>query len=296
MEPDILFQLMLMDTTDVSRRGPWTMGCRFKPVSFHFTVSLPPKMGDAILTSLSLPPSGKPASTRPPSNLPASNQPSTSADWRRSSRRTPAAAEAPFIAPVIGLISNKDVPVMISAGKKKAKARAAEDGSKGSNRAKRKQPDDDDGVDGGEEEEEEEGAGTEADERPVGRGASKRGRRTTLKKTNGRRRRGGSRSLSEDGDLNPHPRGAPSKICGASPLPTDLSLRVAVATCLLNQPTVVFHRLDTAAFGAANTDANVERARSERRGVHDDGGEQGGSGNVCTKKNSTESLCSDGKE
>jgi len=282
-------------------------------------------------------------------------------------RRTPAAAEAPFIAPVIGLISNKDVPAMISAGKKKAKARAAEDGSKGSNRVKRKQPDDDDDVDGGEEEEEE-GAGTEAGERPVGRGASKSGRRTTLKKTNGRRRRGRSRSLSEDGDLNPD--------CGASPSPTDMSLRVAVSACLLNQPTVVFHRLDTAAFGAANTDANVERARSERRGddqdnggeqggssdgtpdsrgapstvrgaswlaadpclraafsscllsqptvllrrldgdafgaantdanverarserrgVHDDGGEQGGSGNVCTKKNSTESLCSDGKE
>ncbi|KAG7251159.1 hypothetical protein CRUP_021215 [Coryphaenoides rupestris] len=218
--------------------------------------SLPPKMGDAILTSLSLPPSGKPASTRLPSTRLPSNQPSTSAGLRSSSRRsaavtgrrTPAAAEAPFITPVIAVISNKDVPAMISAGKKKAKARADEDGSKASNRVKRKQPDDN-SVDG---EEEEEGADTEADKRPVGRGASKRWRRT-----NGRRRRGGSQSLSEDGDLNPDPWGAPSKIHGASSLlPTDLSLHVAVSSCLLNQPTVLLRRLDGAAFGAANTDTN----------------------------------------
>uniref|UniRef100_A0A3P9H849 TERF1 (TRF1)-interacting nuclear factor 2 n=1 Tax=Oryzias latipes TaxID=8090 RepID=A0A3P9H849_ORYLA len=74
--------------------------------------SLPPNMGDSILTSLSLPPSGRTASnpstesSKSPSNPP---------------RRQPADT-TPFITPVIGLISNEEVPAMISARKKSMQA------------------------------------------------------------------------------------------------------------------------------------------------------------------------------
>ncbi|XP_024143415.1 TERF1-interacting nuclear factor 2 [Oryzias melastigma] len=83
--------------------------------------SLPPNMGDSILTSLSLPPSGKTASTessKPPSN-PSRGQP---------------ADPSPFITPVIGLISNEEVPAMISASKKSLQA----DGSSASKDAANK--------------------------------------------------------------------------------------------------------------------------------------------------------------
>uniref|UniRef100_A0A3Q2R0P4 TERF1 (TRF1)-interacting nuclear factor 2 n=1 Tax=Fundulus heteroclitus TaxID=8078 RepID=A0A3Q2R0P4_FUNHE len=75
--------------------------------------SLPPNMGDSILASLSLPPSGK---------LP-SNQPTgaglSAADGTNGSKP---AETAPFITPVIGLISNDNVPAMVSARKRAAHA------------------------------------------------------------------------------------------------------------------------------------------------------------------------------
>ncbi|XP_032399998.1 TERF1-interacting nuclear factor 2 [Etheostoma spectabile] len=66
--------------------------------------SLPPNMGDSILASLSLPPSG-----RIPSNHPTGAK--TSAVDQAAGTQT--RDNTPFITPVIGLISNEDVPVMI---------------------------------------------------------------------------------------------------------------------------------------------------------------------------------------
>ncbi|KAK7910348.1 hypothetical protein WMY93_015032 [Mugilogobius chulae] len=65
--------------------------------------SLPPDMGDCILTSLSLPPSGK-----LPTNEPTDQSPSTSHYFNKT----------PFIKPVFGLLSNENVPCMISASKR----------------------------------------------------------------------------------------------------------------------------------------------------------------------------------
>ncbi|XP_074554969.1 TERF1-interacting nuclear factor 2 [Halichoeres trimaculatus] len=62
--------------------------------------SLPPNMGDSILNSLSLPPSGK-----VPSNQP-------------TGAKTTRGDKTPFISPVIGLISNEEVPVMASTSKR----------------------------------------------------------------------------------------------------------------------------------------------------------------------------------
>lgn len=66
-------------------------------------------MGDSILASLSLPPSG-----RVPSNQPTGAKKSAV----DHSSATQTRDKTPFITPVIGLISNEDVPVMISANKK----------------------------------------------------------------------------------------------------------------------------------------------------------------------------------
>ncbi|XP_038586277.1 TERF1-interacting nuclear factor 2 [Micropterus salmoides] len=71
--------------------------------------SLPPNMGDSILASLSLPPSGRVPSDEPAGAKSAAVDPSDSTQTR---------AKTPFITPVIRLISNEDVPIMISANKR----------------------------------------------------------------------------------------------------------------------------------------------------------------------------------
>lgn len=63
-------------------------------------------MGDSILDSLSLPLSGRVASNRPTETKKSAVDQSDGAQTRDNT---------PFITPVIGLISNEDVPVMISA-------------------------------------------------------------------------------------------------------------------------------------------------------------------------------------
>ncbi|KAM8899240.1 TERF1-interacting nuclear factor 2 isoform 2-T2 [Spinachia spinachia] len=66
--------------------------------------SLPPNMGDSILASLSLPPSG-----RIPSNRPTGGNMSRGDESNAAQRGDKAA----FTTPVIGLLSNEDVPVMM---------------------------------------------------------------------------------------------------------------------------------------------------------------------------------------
>ncbi|XP_008281595.1 TERF1-interacting nuclear factor 2 [Stegastes partitus] len=72
--------------------------------------SLPPNMGDSILTLLSLPPSGRVPSDQ---HSGARQSPVRQSDDIQTRDKTS------FITPVIGLISNEDVPVLISAAKKK---------------------------------------------------------------------------------------------------------------------------------------------------------------------------------
>lgn len=74
-----------------------------------FVASLPPNMGDSILASLSLPPSGRTASKDPTASKMAVAGPSDD---------TQIQTETSFITPVIGIISSEEVPVMISANKR----------------------------------------------------------------------------------------------------------------------------------------------------------------------------------
>lgn len=83
-----------------------------------FTASLPPNMGDSILASLSLPPSGRVRSNQSTGTKnPAADQ----------SNSTQAKGETSFVTPVIGLISNEEVPFMIAA---KERTQRGEDASK----------------------------------------------------------------------------------------------------------------------------------------------------------------------
>uniref|UniRef100_A0A671URM7 TERF1 (TRF1)-interacting nuclear factor 2 n=1 Tax=Sparus aurata TaxID=8175 RepID=A0A671URM7_SPAAU len=80
--------------------------------------SLPPNMGDSILASLSLPPSGRVRSNQSTGTKnPAADQ----------SNSTQAKGETSFVTPVIGLISNEEVPFMIAA---KERTQRGEDASK----------------------------------------------------------------------------------------------------------------------------------------------------------------------
>ncbi|RVE60415.1 hypothetical protein OJAV_G00180930 [Oryzias javanicus] len=172
--------------------------------------SLPPNMGDSILTSLSLPPSGRTASTestKPPNN-PSREQP---------------ADPSPFITPVIGLISNEEVPAMISARKKSLQAgKPTGDQGRGKDKngeRKRKQADSDD----------------DEEVPTVSRSAKKRG---TGKGDQGSNRDEEKREeagcskevLSEFGIRGLH-------------LPGDPSIQSAFASCLSNQPRVDIRKL-----------------------------------------------------
>uniref|UniRef100_A0A672YWV2 TERF1 (TRF1)-interacting nuclear factor 2 n=1 Tax=Sphaeramia orbicularis TaxID=375764 RepID=A0A672YWV2_9TELE len=73
--------------------------------------SLPPNMGDSILASLSLPPSGRAPSDQPTaSKTTAMDHSATSGSYDIQTRHN-----APIVSPIFGLISNDDIPIMSSA-------------------------------------------------------------------------------------------------------------------------------------------------------------------------------------
>lgn len=74
-----------------------------------FVASLPPNMGDSILASLSLPPSGKTASKEPTGSKTTVAGPSDD---------TQIQTQTSFITPVIGIISSEEGPVMSSTNKR----------------------------------------------------------------------------------------------------------------------------------------------------------------------------------
>lgn len=88
---------------------------------FVFTASLPPNMGDSILASLSLPPSGRASSRRPADSTEARN---TTA----------------FTAPVIGLLSNDDVPILANKKRRDEDTTENDEASKRRCSVKRQQP------------------------------------------------------------------------------------------------------------------------------------------------------------
>lgn len=186
--------------------------------------SLPPNMGDSILASLSLPPSGRAASKEPTGSKMAVAGPSDD---------TQIQTETLFITPVIGIISSEEVPVMISADK-----RTLRDGDAGKERKvgepiagiKRKRSDkgesgEEGGIHG------EVGSEEQGMDRSLGRFTS------LLKpdRESGKERKDCKRDLGLE-------------------WPEDASLCSSFVSCVNNQPVVVLNRMPaTAVSGSSST-------------------------------------------
>ncbi|XP_060922148.1 uncharacterized protein LOC132995923 [Limanda limanda] len=220
--------------------------------------SLPPNMGDSILDSLSLPPSGRVASNPGAAKASAGNQAGK--------------GKTPFIKPVIGLINNEDVPVMVSASKRAATSKDAtnskftvvkerqkpndggregeeqlegeRDVSNSSRGTKRKQPDNRQS-----EFEEEE---TEEEEDDVA-GVTKSGKRkmSSVRQGSGDQRT----SESEEEQLNGAALSSSMTRLGVQSLhlPDDPSLCSLFECCLRKQARIIIEKLPVASAGASRT-------------------------------------------
>ncbi|XP_059211228.1 TERF1-interacting nuclear factor 2 isoform X2 [Centropristis striata] len=207
--------------------------------------SLPPNMGDSILTSLSLPPSG-----RVPSNQPTGAKESAASQPNGSHTSRD---KTPFITPVIGLISNKDVPLMnrtqrgdeqkedlrFTLVKQRQKPKEGEEEEeeeeetntlKRSSRMKRKQPDE-----GGSESEEEELGMIRSGKKRVSKSAA-------LRRDKGQLQTDESEEEDEEEESN-------LKTCMTKlgvktlNLPKDPSLCSIFVSCLSRQPAVIVDKL-----------------------------------------------------
>ncbi|XP_033992803.1 uncharacterized protein tinf2 isoform X2 [Trematomus bernacchii] len=222
--------------------------------------SLPPNMGDSILTSLS--PSGK---------VP-SDPPTGATNSFYQSYNTQTRDKTPFIKPVIGLISNQDVPFMIRTQRREEQAKDAtnehsnpkenlkftaikpklkDDGTikgeeqveeerKESNGMKRKQPDMMES-ESDEEEEEEEILGMTIS-------GKKRISNTTSERVDDR---------------------AALKTCmmqlGVKKLPEDPSLCSLFVSCLRSQPKVILHKLSVSPASPNRTKSSSVKQQNQRR-------------------------------
>ncbi|XP_034061191.1 uncharacterized protein tinf2 isoform X2 [Gymnodraco acuticeps] len=190
--------------------------------------SLPPNMGDSILTSLSLPPSGKVPSD-PPTGA-------TNSFYQSSNTQT--RDKTPFIKPVIGLISNEDVPFMIRTQRGEEQAKDAT--NEHWNGMKRKQPDMTESDSDDEEEEEEVLGMTISGEKRI------------------------SNKTSERVDDR-----AALKTCmmqlGVKKLPEDPSLCSLFVSCLRSQPKVTLHKLSVTLASPNRTKSSPVKQQNQRR-------------------------------
>uniref|UniRef100_A0A3Q1HC28 TERF1-interacting nuclear factor 2 N-terminal domain-containing protein n=1 Tax=Anabas testudineus TaxID=64144 RepID=A0A3Q1HC28_ANATE len=194
--------------------------------------SLPPNMGDSILDSLSLPLSG-----RVPSDQPT--------ETKRSAVEQPGGAQrrdnTPFITPVIGLISNEDVPVMNSTSRRTVSSKDATNDSNENLRFtvvnQKQQSKDDEG-----QEAEEELSGKKRISRVrQGRG----GQRTDKKKEEG------AKTVRNEECNTAVLSTCMTKLgVGALHLPEDPSLSSIYASCLSSQPRVIIEKLSVASVSA----------------------------------------------
>ncbi|CAJ1086026.1 uncharacterized protein tinf2 [Xyrichtys novacula] len=188
--------------------------------------SLPPNMGDSILDSLSLLPSGK---------VPSKQSTGAKLTPVDRSAKVQTQDKTPFVTPVFGLLSSEDVPVMISAKKRTEKTEKAEeekDTLRRSCEMKRKRSD----VRQSESEEEEEVSGkTRSGKKRVS--ATLTNAAETLKRG---RSKGETKESKEDGAIT---QDVDAKMLKDPPsCPTSLSF------CMSRQPRVVIERLPVASL------------------------------------------------
>ncbi|KAK9524842.1 hypothetical protein VZT92_017208 [Zoarces viviparus] len=238
--------------------------------------SLPPNMGDSILASLSLPPSG-----RIPSNPPAGAQ-TSGVD---QSHGTQTRDKTAFITPVIRLISNEDVPVMIRTKKatnehlhpkenlkytevnerhkpKDGEEQVERTASKRSGGMKRKQPDE---VQGESDEEEDVFGPSSSGKNRISR--SLRSGASVLK-----RDRGAQETNESEGDGavgNEECNGAALETCMTQlgvetlHLPEDPFLCSIFVSCLRSQPRVIVEKMTPASATGADGGGNSSGTKRE---------------------------------
>ncbi|KAK2899877.1 TERF1-interacting nuclear factor 2 isoform X1 [Channa argus] len=245
--------------------------------------SLPPNMGDSILDSLSLPLSGRVHSNQP-------REAKTSAVDQSDGTQT--RDSTPFITPIFGLMSNDDVPVMISASKKmassedapnpkenlkftvvKEKQKAEDDGgqecevqleeeentSKISIRKKRKHS------------EQRQDESDEEEQEVLGMIRSGKKRISTLKQGRGERRTKETKNNGAEtvrkGDLNTAVLTTYMTQLGVRTLhlPADPSLCSVFLSCLNSQPKVLIQRLSVASASAHRTGRGGKSSHKEEQ-------------------------------
>lgn len=222
-----------------------------------FTASLPPNMGDSILDSLSLPLSGRVTSNQPSGADPSAVDQSGSTQTR---------GKTAVIKPVIGIISNKDVPVMISSRKRTQRGEESAGQQHATNKKsgseensdftvvkERQKANDDDEEEAGEERNASKGvkrkqgqSQSEEEEEEDGETRSKK------KKKSGIQQRGGDQSKEESTRAG---LAACMSQLGLEThnLPEDPSICSVFVSCLTRQPRVVVKKLSEPPADAKTT-------------------------------------------
>ncbi|XP_074480487.1 TERF1-interacting nuclear factor 2 [Sebastes fasciatus] len=248
--------------------------------------SLPPNMGDSILASLSLPPSG-----RIPSNHPTGAKQSAADQSDGTQKRD----KTPFITPVIGLISNEDVPFMIRTLRGDDETAGSEDAPNKDLKftvVKQRQKPKDDGAKEGEEQVEERNASkrssggkrkqpaSESDEeeeeviRMTRFGKKRISRSLRSGASMLRKHRGDQRTNESEGDraVRDEERDrAALESCMTQlgvktlKLPKDPSLCSIYVSCLRSQPRVVIEKLPATPASANGTDRSGKSSYMKRQ-------------------------------
>ncbi|XP_061565466.1 TERF1-interacting nuclear factor 2 [Cololabis saira] len=248
--------------------------------------SLPPNMGDSILASLSLPPSGR---------IPSNQQTGANKFSAEQLNGQKVGDAAPFIKPVIGLISNEDVPVMMSSSKKAASSSDRTDEQLNPKEnlqftsLKRKQKNKDDGVKEGQDQPKKKkkkmflnGNGrmkrkqmdkiksfSDEDEEEVLAVSTVEPKRTSIQAKGDQR----MTELEEDAEDEGN-KGCDRELLSTCMskhgiktlhLPEDASLRSIFASCLTNQPRVVIEKLSAASASTSRSGKGGKRRLSEHQ-------------------------------
>ncbi|KAK5858687.1 hypothetical protein PBY51_002808 [Eleginops maclovinus] len=219
--------------------------------------SLPPNMGDSILTSLSLPPSGK-----VPSNSPTG---STNSFYQSYSTQT--RDKSPFITPVIGLISNEDVPFMVRAkrGEERAKNATNEHSKPKENfrfTGVKQKPKDDGAKKGEEQEERKKSNGMKRKQPDMKESKSDDEEEEILgMNTSGKKRISNKKNESVVD-------GAALETCmrqlGVKMLPEDPSLSSLFVSCLRSQPRVILEKLSVTPADANGDKSSFKTLQNQR--------------------------------
>ncbi|KAM7366357.1 hypothetical protein PAMP_015804 [Pampus punctatissimus] len=244
--------------------------------------SLPPNMGDSILTSLSLPPSGR---------VPSSQSTGSRKSHVNQSDGTQTRNKTSFVTPVIGIISNEDVPLMISSkrtqkGGEPASSKEVTTGvfypkeNLKFTSVKHRQKSKDDGGKGGDEEEEEENTTSKISNRVKRKQPDRRESASDEEEEvlgiSGRKRPGRLLNESDEDEAETgRDEGRNRVATSMTPLggrelhlPSDPSLCSIFLSCLNSQPKVIINKLSVPSASVSGTGGEGKSSRVQQQHQH----------------------------